>query len=995
MVIQIILKYENMKKYIINSCCVFFAVSFLNFAGVRAQEKKDSTVIDLSGSRGDSLGLAQKKNACDVAFGKVAKQDLLGGVSIINLPELLKKSHSTYSFNFQSLVGGYNDGGIWGQGGYLVLVDGAPTSTSDVLPSEVESISILKGANAVVLYGSRAAKGVILVTTKRGGDKPLDIDISANTGLYVPKSYPKYLNSADYMTLYNEAYTNDGLATSAKPLYYTQDLIDNTQAGTNPYQYPDIDFFNSDYLKKTYNRTSVISEISGSNQFAHYYSNLGMDYYNSLLKFGNSKDNNNYRFNVRANIDMKLSNWLTASTDVAVVMYNAYRGNGDFWGSSSTMHPNWYGGSNATSPLIPISMLDPNNSALQTIVNNSTHVVDGKYLLAGNSSNLTNVFSDMSTGGYIKSKNRTFMFNVKLAADLSSLLKGLSFKTLYSVDYLDFYTESYSVAYAVYQPTWSTVDGKAVITGLTQYNNDKATLNESVGNSTLYWTMSSTSQFNYNRTFGQFHNVSVNLIGWGYQNQQTAGNAAADANLSQIHRTSNLNLGLQANYNYKNRYYFDFSAAEAHSAKLPLKNRNAFSPAVTLGWRISDEDFFKNKVSFVENLKLTASYANLHQDIDITDGNSTAKEYYLYQGYYYTDNNTSWVSWRDNAVAYAAPISGRGSNPDLTYVQRNEFRMGLEASLLKNLITLDANYFLQYTNGTLTQGLNQTYPSYFGTVSGSNFAPWLNYNNDKRSGIDFSLNLNKRIGEIDYSLGFCGMYYSSEATKRDELYVDKYRNRAGKPLDSYWGYICEGFFTDQADIASHQSQSALGVQKPGDLKYKDVNGDGIINEKDQVNLGHNGWYGAPFTYGINFTVKWKNVTLYAMGTGQSGAIGFKNSSYYWVKGSSKFSDVVQNRWTDATKETATYPRLTTTDNNNNYQNSTFWMYKTNRFDLKRVQISYDLPADIFKNSYIHALNLYVSGDDLLTISKERKLMETNIGSAPQCRYFSIGAKVSF
>lgn len=961
-----------MKKSIINICCVFFAMSFLALTGVQAQEKNDSI---------------------NVAFGKVAKQDLLGGVSIINVPELLKKDYSTYSLDgLQSFVGGYN-GYIWGQAP-LILVDGVPRSTSDIRSSEIESISMLKGANAVALYGSKAAKGVILITSKRGGDKPLGIDITANTGVYVPKSYPKYLNSADYMTLYNEAYVNDGLATSQKPLYYARDLIDNTRAGTNPYKYPDIDFFSSDYLKKAYNRTNVTSEITGSNEFARYYSNFGMDYNNSLLKFGNSKDNNYYRFNIRANVDMNLSKWLKASTDVSTIMYNSYIANGDFWGASSTFRPNWFGAS-AFSPLIPISMLDPNNNALQTIVNNSAHVVDGKYLLAGNSSNLTNVFSDMSTGGYIKAKNRTFMFDVQLAADLSSLLKGLSFKTLYSVDYLDFYTESWSVAYAVYQPTWSTVDGKDVISQLAQYNVDKQTTTETVGNSTLSRTMSSTSQFNYNRTFGQFHNVSVNLIGWGYQTQNSAGNSAGDANLSTIHRTSNLNLGLQANYNYKNRYYFDFSAAEAHSAKLPLKNRNAFSPAVTLGWRISDEDFFRNNVSFIENLKLTASYANLHQDIDITDGKSTPTEYYLYQGYYYADNNLSWYTWRDGLAGMGSPISRNGNNPDLNYVQRNEFRMGLEASLIKRLVTLDANYFLQYTNGGLATGINTVYPSYFGSTSNSVFTPYLNYNKDKRTGIDFTLNLNKKIGEVEYSLGFAGMFYSSEAIKRDELYVDKYRNRAGKPLDSYWGYICEGFFEDQADVASHPDQSALGVQKPGDLKYKDVNGDGIIDEKDQVNLGHNGWDVSPFSYGVNLTVKWNNFTFFMMGTGQSGAIGFKNSSYYWVKGTGKYSDVVWGRWTDGTKDKATYPRLTTTDNSNNYQNSNFWMYKTNRFNLTHVQISYDLPANIFRNSFVHALGVYLSGENLLTISKERKLMETNVGAAPQCRYFNLGAKASF
>jgi hypothetical protein len=310
--------------------------------------------------------------------------------------------------------------------------------------------------------------------------------------------------------------------------------------------------------------------------------------------------------------------------------------------------------------------------------------------------------------------------------------------------------------------------------------------------------------------------------------------------------------------------------------------------------------------------------------------------------------------------------------------------------MLKKSIVLDANFFSQNTNGLLTQGASTIYPSYYGA-----FLPYLNYNNDRRTGADFALNLNKKIGQVESSLGFSGMYFTSEAVRRDEVYTDAYQYRAGKALDAYFGYICEGFFNDQTEIDNHAKQTALGVQKPGDLKYKDVNNDGVIDSKDQVNLGHNGWAVSPFTYGVNLTLKWKNFTFFAMGTGNAGGIGFKSGSYYWINGSSKYSDVVWNRWTEDTKNTAIYPRLTATANNNNYQNSTFWMYKTDRFDLSRVQLTYDLPESALKNSVVRGLSIYVNGGSLLTISKERKLMETNIGSAPQYRSFNLGLKASF
>ena len=208
------------------------AASFLPGAVVRAQMPVDSTKVN-------------------VAFGQVEKQDLLGGVSVVDVEELLEKNYYTYSLDgLQSLIGGYA-GTTWGQWP-LILVDGVPRDASDVLPSQIENITVMKAASAIVLYGSRASKGAILITTKRGENKPLAIDMRVNTGIYVPKSYPNYLDAASYMTLYNEACVNDGKS----PLYGESDIY-NTAVGTNPYRYPDLKFFNDDNLRKAYNKTDV------------------------------------------------------------------------------------------------------------------------------------------------------------------------------------------------------------------------------------------------------------------------------------------------------------------------------------------------------------------------------------------------------------------------------------------------------------------------------------------------------------------------------------------------------------------------------------------------------------------------------------------------------------------------------------------------------------------------------------------------------------------
>lgn len=944
------------RKFIYIGCTVF-AMSLLHTIGMHAQEQNDSLV--------------------NVAFGKVAQEDLTHAISTVNTSDLTKKTANNNSLvGLESFIGGYN-GSVWGQAP-LILVDGVPRSASNVRASEVESVTVLKDAAAVVLYGSRAAKGVVLITTKRGQESPMHIDVRANVGVNVPKSYPKYLDAANYMTMYNEACRNDGIAEK-----YNASTIYNTVMGTNPYRYPDIDFYSSDYLRKFYTNSDVTGEVYGGNEKTRYYLNFGMNYANSLLKYGESKNAYDMSFNVRGNVDMALASWLKASTNAAMIFDNSYKGRGDFWGAASTLRPNWF------SPLLPVDMMDTNVGSIQEYIANSNHLIDGKYLLGGTSADVTNPFSELLAAGYTKEKARKFMFDVAVTADLGRFLEGLSFRTAYSVDYTSYYSEAYAQEYAIYEPTWSNVNGKDVIVGLSKFNDDKSSTSEYVGKSTYDQTMTFSAQFDYARTFNKFHNVAATLLGWGYQTQNSAdenNNAiGTDVKGSNYHRTSNVNLGLRTSYNYDHKYYVDFSGAVVHSAKLPEGNRTAFSPSVTLGWRLSKEKFMKN-VDFVDDLKITASYANLHQDLDISS-------YYMYQGYFFYSPNEGWFRWRDDAAGGPTSVSKRGSNPNLSFITRNEFRVGIDASLFNRLLKVNANYFNQKTSGLLTQGSTTLYPSFFNPGNNQSFLPWTNYNEDKRTGFDFSLSANKKIGEFDVTLGFNGMVFASEALTRDEVANEDYLLRAGHALDANYGYVCEGFFQDEADIEKHAKQT-FGTVRPGDLKYKDINGDGVINSDDQIDLGKGGWSAAPFTFGLNLTLKYKNFTLFVMGSGQTGAMAFKNNSYYWNKGTSKFSEVVMGRWTEETKETATYPRLSTGNGDNNYRNSTFWTYKNNVFRLSNVQLTYNFPENTFRGTFIHGLSVYCGGSNLLTLSKEREYMEMNLG-APQYRNLYLGFKAAF
>ncbi len=924
-------------------------------------------IIVLSLLAGISLPSAAQQVAdtaqVNVAFGTMAKDDLLGGVSVVNVSDLLKKDYYTSSLSeLSSFVSGYN-GNVWGQEA-LVLVDGVPRDADNVEPTMIESITVMKAASAVALYGSKGAKGVILITTKRGEATPLHVDVRANTGLYFAKRYPKYLGAAEYMTLYNEARANDGLSAQ-----YDASLIYNTAAGTNPYRYPDMDFYTSEFLRKAYSRSDATVEISGGNDRARYYANMGIEYNTGMVKYGDKKNDDDLNLHVRANVDMKITDWLTGFTSAAMKFNNNYSGRGDFWGAAATLRPNWY------SPLLPISMMDMNVSSVSSLVKSSMNTVDDQYLLGGNNANQTTVYGDMLKAGYIKSRVRTFMFDIGVKADLGALLKGLTFTTAYSIDYWYDYNEAWTENYAVYEPQWSQMNGQDVIIGLTKYGDDNKNTSEFIGQAFDQQTTTLRLQFDYANSFGQ-NNIAATLLGWGYQ-QQLARDS--DHSSSDYHRISNLNLGLRVDYNYAKKYYAEFSGALAHSAKLAEGHRNAFSPSVALGWRISNENWFKENVSFVDNLKLTAAYSCLNQDIDL-DG------WYMYHGAYKVDG--TYYTWQDGNQGGAAPTSSRAENNELSYIKRKEWRIGLEGSFLNHMISFDFNYFNQLTDGLITTGSATLYPSFF-TARGS-FLPNTNFNADKRSGFDFNVMFNKKFGEVETSLGFVGMYYTTKADKRDEVWADSYQYRAGHSLSAAWGYECEGFFNNEEEIANHATQT-FGVVRPGDLKYKDQNNDGIIDSKDQIDLGKGA---APFFYGVNLELKWKNFTFLALASGQAGAIAFKNNNYYCPTGTSKYSIYARDRWTPATASTASYPRLTTTDNANNTQTSSFWKYSTNRFDLTKIQVTYDMPQEWFEGKFVKGLSVYLNGESLLTISGERELMETVIGGMPQCRFYNLGVKVN-
>ena len=914
---------------------------------------------------------AAETDTINVAFRQSDVRDVIVPVSSVNVKELLEKNYNTYSLdNMQALVAGYN-GQLWNQGEALVMVDGVPRDANNVLPTEIEDITFMKGASAVVLYGSRAAKGVILITTKRGKIAPMKITARADYQLDAAKSFPKYIDGAQYMTLYNQALTNDGLATK-----YTEEDIYNTALGANPYRYPNQQFYTSDYVKKTKSRWDVTAEFEGGGKFAQFYTNISYYRVGDFINFGEGKDNFTDRLNIRGNIDLRLADWATGWVNANATYYNQRNSNSDFWGAASTLRPI------RVAPFVPVSYIDTDDANSWALINNTKNIIvdpaglpAGRYFLGATQDDRTNALADMYSAGYNTWTSRQMQFDMGAKFDLASILKGLTFKTMFAVDYSTSYSTAINDSYDSFRVNWSQYDGKDVVGTLDVMSEYKHTGTLNASNSAEKQTIAWNGQFDYVNTFDA-HNLHATLVANGYQ-QTISG---------EYHKVSNANLGLQVSYNYGHKYYADLAGNVIHSAKLAEGHREAFSPSITLGWRLTGEEFMKD-INWLNDLRLTAGYTVLNQDLDI-------EEFYMYKNIF-TATGT-WWGWSDANNSIQTSDSQRGGNEDLGFIKRKEFTVGLNGAMFDNKVKFAVNYFNTTTDGLLAQP-DYIYPSYMHTYwPVSTFVPYINYGKNRRQGIDFSVMYNEKFGDVDFGAQVFGQTTTSKNLQVAENVEYDYLRREGKYTDGLWGLQCLGYYNSQDEINNAEAKSSFGEVKPGDLKYVDQNGDGTIDSKDEVELGR---WSAKFTGGLNLTLKYKNFTLFAMLTSQFGGKAIKNDTYNWVYGERKYSDVVLGAWTAekfANGESISYPRLTTQGGDNNFRASDYWMYSTDRVDLQRVQLTYDFDKKIFgDNSIVKGLQVYVNGSSLLTIAGEREQMERNVGSAPQTRSFTLGAKVQF
>jgi TonB-linked SusC/RagA family outer membrane protein len=891
------------------------------------------------------------KDVVNIAFGKVKQGDLVNAVSVLDADEVLRYDNnqntlSAIAGRVPGLIGSSN---LRGLGAALFIVDGLPRDINTISLAEIEQITFLKDINSAILYGNQAVNGVVLIRTKRGQAHKKEVKVTGYYGMSTPAALPNYLSSAEYAELYNEARINDGLAPQ-----YDAEQIAGYRSG-NPYLYPSIDYYSDEYLNGTRPFFKVLTELSGGNDAARYYTNLGWDQSGSLLNFGEGQNAKRNIFNVRGNVDISVNHWITTALDAAFVLNSNKGPVGNYWADAATRQPN------LVAPLIPIDLVNPSDPLLAARKND----VNGRYLIGGNQSNLRNPFADGYSGGSDELIQRTFSFNNRIDFDLNELaaIEGLAFHTNVSFDLYTRYNQSVNNTYSVYEAAKWSADGTR-IDSLAKYGEDTRPGTQNIGNEYFERKVGFYGMLDYDRTFDALHHVSASLLGFAARQKQEG----------IFQPDKNANLGLRVAYGYNNRYLLDFSSAYVASAKLPEGNRGAFSPSLGLAWVLSEEDFMSG-ASAVDHLKLRVSAGVMNSDAGIGG-------YYYYDNVYSFSGGYSWYegNWSNNGV-----VSSYSGNSGLFFEKRKEVNVGFEGMFFNRMLSVDANVFTSVYSDQITRPQTQ-YPSYY-----VNFMPYENFGRNAYRGAELGLSFSRQIGKIAFTIGGNALYATSEVLKRDEIYLNEYRNRTGHSLDTRFGLEAAGLFMDQAEIDNHAIQ-AFGKVKPGDIKYVDQNNDGVVDDNDEVAIGRSQ---SPLTYGLNLKVAYGNFTLFALGRGNKGADGAFAGDYYWVDGDDKYSDVVLGRWTEATKATATYPRLSSLASPNNFRNSTYWLFNANSFNLARVQLTYDMPERVAQMLRMKHLNLYVDGSNLFTISEIRERADLRFGAEPSYRSFSLGARITF
>jgi TonB-linked SusC/RagA family outer membrane protein len=831
----------------------------------------------------------------------------------------------------------------------LIIVDDIEYSYDQfarIDPNEIETLSILKDAATTAVYGVRGANGVLVVTTRRGKIGPPQISARTELALQQPTKIPTYLNSYDVATLYNQADANDKLAN-----FFSADDLQKYKDHSDPYGHPDVDWKNT-LFKKFSNQYRGNIDIQGGTDKVKYFVSGGYLYQDGMVKDFSSQVgiNNNYynqRYNYRSNLDIKV----TGTTDLRLDLYgNVGIINTPQVGSPFGYNDLFYDYSSFFT-LAPFAYPIYNPNGTFGYSNWAKSPGTG-----GTSYDVNNVIGRLTYLGY----TRTFENNMNLVATVNQKLdfvtKGLAIKGTLS------YASSYGDPTGGANNTISMSGGDFPSYIYDPTNNIYTPRNSNIyrvrrlirssSNGATARVLTAQAFITYDRTFINKHHVNALLL----YNQNTVTRVGSSA----YNFIPNNLLGTTARigYDYKSKYLFEFDGAYNGSDRFSAGHRYGFFPAVSAGWNISEEPFFKNNVKFVDKMKLRGSYGLVGND---KIGTSFA---YYYTQTYSTSGGINYFG-NPSANSSSAVYEGTLGNPSVSWEKENKLDIGLEMSMFRNSVTATIDYFNNNRYDILTPRSNSV-----SAVFGQSLPP-VNLGKVNNKGFEIEVNYNKSLNK-DLSFSVKGTYsYAKNTIIYQNEPVPKYpwQSYTGNSIGSQLSYTFIGFYKDSADIA--KSAKPGQVVRPGDLKYADLNGDGIIDGYDQKVQGYPNLPNT--TAGFQLSVRYKGFNV---GVFFQGSMNFNVSAVAEAIRAfgSNMTSVHQNAWTPARGDNAQFPLLTFTPgiSDPTANPSTFWNVSGNYIRLKTAEFGYTLPKSWIKTLKMKDVRIYTNGYDLFTWTKLSK-----------------------
>jgi TonB-linked SusC/RagA family outer membrane protein len=835
---------------------------------------------------------------------------------------------ATYAY-----IRGINTFGVGGTA-ILILVDGLEANYSDLVPEEVESVTILKDAAATAMYGSRGANGVLLVTTRRGTEGSLKVAFSTQQGVQSATRLPQFLGSYDYAKLYNEALVNDG-----KPELYTTSDIESYKNGDDKYFHPDVNWYD-ELLRSTAPIANYDLNFSGGNKVVRYFVLMNHTKSNNLYrKTGDESDysvNGTYRrTNFRTNVDIDITKRFSANVTIGgtvVDKQNPVASTTDaIFTKMSQIAPNAF----------PVE--NPN----KTISRNSLY---------------SNPLGDILNSGFYTSNGRTLLTTFGFTEQLDFLMKGLSLSARLSFNSYFLSQSNKARTYESYAISKNAV-GDPVYTkyGL------NTSLVGSEGASDQYRNSAFQAFLNYDRIFGL---STVNGVLMYNEDEYTiSGNNEP---------VRHINLSGRATYNYNKKYTGEFSFSYMGSGNFPPDSRYGFFPAASLGWVISNEGFLKdnNTVNF---LKIRGSYGMVGND-KVGGTPYMFEQYYPYSSsYYYGTGNTT----------FSSIIQGSPANTSVTWEKEKSLNFGIEATLI-NHIDVALDLFNRDRYDILVQP-NRTDPDFMGYTK-----PYLNQGKANNKGLEGSLRVyNDQAKDLTFFVELSAWYYKNKVVYNSEaLQVYDYLYQTGQPINQPFGLVAIGFFKDQADISASPKQIWTSV-KPGDVKYKDQNDDKIINQYDSYPIGKTGL--PNLTAGLNTGIRYKgfDFSMFFQAV-SSRSVSFGGYYFHAFQNNGKAGTIALDRWTPSTAETASYPRVSTLNDDNNFRYSTLWQKDGSFIKLRSIELGYTIPSAITGKARLENARIYINGTDLFSLDHMDGYTDPEISYGyPAVKSVSVGVRVQF